>query len=245
MIPGQSSSFSFFLSFPEGRLNTKFDRVILAMFAIVALPLEFLWLLFFRTGGSPAERIGGLAEQQCRRRCRLGTARSARDRLCCLGGITAVGGGGSLQVRHFAARSSPRSSARQPSSCPWSCSLSTSSTSSSKQRDPVVLGAHARDPARRSGGHPPARVLRVRAVGELFVELRADPSPPDLRDALARALRRSVAHARYWLPQFRSWADLERRAGGAAGWTARARDDADRPGWCTPGGAAARSGAGR
>jgi hypothetical protein len=26
-------------------------------------------------------------------------------------------------------------------------------------------------------------------VGELFVELRADPAPADLRDALARALR--------------------------------------------------------
>ena len=38
----------FLLSFPEGRLNTRFDLVILAMFAIVAFPLEFLWLLFFR-----------------------------------------------------------------------------------------------------------------------------------------------------------------------------------------------------
>jgi hypothetical protein len=47
----------FLLSFPEGRLNTKFDLVILAMFAVVALPLEFLWLLFFSTGGSPENAL--------------------------------------------------------------------------------------------------------------------------------------------------------------------------------------------
>ena len=47
----------FLLSFPEGRLNTKFDLVILAMFAVVAFPLEFLWLLFFSTGGSPENAL--------------------------------------------------------------------------------------------------------------------------------------------------------------------------------------------
>ena len=40
-----------------------------------------------------------------------------------------------------------------------------------------------------------ARLARS-SVGHLFVELRADPAPTDLRDALARALARSVAHAR-------------------------------------------------
>jgi hypothetical protein len=47
----------FLLSFPEGRLDTRFDLVILAMFATVALPLELLWLLFFRTGGSPENAL--------------------------------------------------------------------------------------------------------------------------------------------------------------------------------------------
>jgi signal transduction histidine kinase len=45
----------------------------------------------------------------------------------------------------------------------------------------------------------------------LFVELRADPAPTDLRDALARALRDPSLTLAYWLPEFRSWADLEGR----------------------------------
>jgi signal transduction histidine kinase len=56
-----------------------------------------------------------------------------------------------------------------------------------------------------------ARLARS-AVGELFVELRADPAPSDLRDALARALRDPSLRLAYWLPQFRSWADLDGRA---------------------------------
>ena len=56
-----------------------------------------------------------------------------------------------------------------------------------------------------------ARLARS-AVGDLFVELRADPAPSDLRDALARALRDPSLTLAYWLPQFRSWADLDGRA---------------------------------
>ena len=46
-------------------------------------------------------------------------------------------------------------------------------------------------------------------VGELFLELRADPRPADLRDALARALRDPSLTLAYWLPEFGSYADHE------------------------------------
>ncbi len=55
-----------------------------------------------------------------------------------------------------------------------------------------------------------ARLARS-SVGELFVELRADPSPTGLRDALARALRDPSLTLAYWLPEFETWADLEGR----------------------------------
>lgn len=55
-----------------------------------------------------------------------------------------------------------------------------------------------------------ARLARS-TVGDLFVELREDPGPADLRDALARALRDPSLALAYWLPQFHSWADLEGR----------------------------------
>jgi signal transduction histidine kinase len=55
-----------------------------------------------------------------------------------------------------------------------------------------------------------ARLARS-AVGELFVELRGDPAPSDLRDALARALRDPSLTLAYWLPEFRSYADHDGR----------------------------------
>ena len=59
-----------------------------------------------------------------------------------------------------------------------------------------------------------ARLARS-AVGDLLVELRGDPAPADLRDALARALRDPSLTLAYWLPEFDSWADLRRPAGGS------------------------------
>ena len=56
-----------------------------------------------------------------------------------------------------------------------------------------------------------ARLARS-AVGELFVELRSDPKPAELRDALARALRDPSLTLAYWLPEFGSYADLDGRA---------------------------------
>lgn len=49
------------------------------------------------------------------------------------------------------------------------------------------------------------------AVGELVVELRADPAAVDLRDALARALRDPSLTLAYWLPEFDSYAGLDGR----------------------------------
>jgi signal transduction histidine kinase len=56
-----------------------------------------------------------------------------------------------------------------------------------------------------------ARLARS-GVGDLVVELRADPPPDALRDALARALRDESLTLAYWLPEFESWADLDGRA---------------------------------
>src|SRR6266536_794350 len=56
-----------------------------------------------------------------------------------------------------------------------------------------------------------ARLARS-SVGNLFVELRADPAPADLRGALARALRDPSLTLAYWLPEFGSYADHDGRA---------------------------------
>ena len=75
----------------------------------------------------------------------------------------------------------------------------------------VVLGAFVAIPLVVLTGILRSRLARS-SVGELFVELHADPAPAELRDALARALRDPSLVLAFWLPEFRSWADLDGRA---------------------------------
>jgi signal transduction histidine kinase len=56
-----------------------------------------------------------------------------------------------------------------------------------------------------------ARLARS-SVGDLFVDLSAEPSPRELRDALARTLRDPSLELAYWLPEFACYADLDGRA---------------------------------
>jgi signal transduction histidine kinase len=56
-----------------------------------------------------------------------------------------------------------------------------------------------------------ARLARS-TLADLLVDMRADPKPADLRDALARALRDPSLALAYWLPEFHSWSDVEGRA---------------------------------
>jgi signal transduction histidine kinase len=55
-----------------------------------------------------------------------------------------------------------------------------------------------------------ARLARS-AVGDLFIDIRSDPAPADLRDSLARALRDPSLTLAFWLPEFGSYADLDGR----------------------------------
>ncbi len=55
-----------------------------------------------------------------------------------------------------------------------------------------------------------ARLARS-ALADLLVDMRADPPPADLRDALARALRDPSLSLAYWLPEFGSWSDADGR----------------------------------
>jgi signal transduction histidine kinase len=52
-----------------------------------------------------------------------------------------------------------------------------------------------------------ARLAKA-GVGELLVQLRANPAP-DLRELLAKALRDPTLSLIYWLPQYGSWADQD------------------------------------
>jgi signal transduction histidine kinase len=55
-----------------------------------------------------------------------------------------------------------------------------------------------------------ARLARS-AVGDLVIQLRGDLQPAELREALARALRDPSLTLAYWLPDYRSYVDLDGR----------------------------------
>ena len=50
-------------------------------------------------------------------------------------------------------------------------------------------------------------------VGDLLVELRGEPDPGELRDAIARALRDPSLSLAFWLPEFGAWADADGKRG--------------------------------
>jgi signal transduction histidine kinase len=74
----------------------------------------------------------------------------------------------------------------------------------------VTFGVLGLAPVAFLAGLLDARLARS-SVGDLLVDLRGDPGPADLRDALSRALRDPSLTLAYWLPQFESWADLDGR----------------------------------
>jgi signal transduction histidine kinase len=55
-----------------------------------------------------------------------------------------------------------------------------------------------------------ARLARS-AIADLVLELRSEPAAADLRDALSRALRDPSLELAYWLPDYESYADLQGR----------------------------------
>jgi signal transduction histidine kinase len=75
-----------------------------------------------------------------------------------------------------------------------------------------------------------ARLARA-SVGDLLVGLRSEPSPHELRDALARALRDPSLELVYWLPEYGAYADLDGRVADLPGpGSARAVTGIDRDG---------------
>jgi signal transduction histidine kinase len=175
------------------------------MFALMAFPLELLWLLFFETGGSPENALvvwpnAGVA----------GNVDSAQRALVVLASVVLA----ITLTRRWIGASPPLRRALVPILV-GSVGVLLSSVLVGLDKFEIefpparwaVLAAYVAIPLAVLGGILHSRLARS-TVGDLFVELRADPSPDELRDALARSLRDPSLALAYWLPQFRSWSDL-------------------------------------
>ena len=198
-----------FLAYPSGRLERRFERVLVAAAYSAVLGFSLLGLIL---GGSEGDSLITVVSQPGAADVVLGAQRVAIAAL-------ALTGFGVLVARmRFAERPLRRSPQLLVSS--FVLALVTVSLGilvmtfhgpASEQFRWVAFGLIGVAPLLFLIGLLRARLARS-AVGDLFVELRTDPAPADLKDALARALRDPSLTLVYWLPEFGTYADLDGRA---------------------------------
>jgi signal transduction histidine kinase len=197
-----------FLAFPTGRLERSFDRVVVAAAYVTAIGLDLLVMTLGSLGPhNLAELATAPGAGELVRRVQLVTLS-----VLSLAGIVVLAG---------------RRRGAGPPLRP-SLALLIDSFALGLIAVPVLLMSSILDPPHQEQirrvtyvviGIAPlvflTVLLRARlarsAVGDLFVELRADPAPVDLRDALARALRDPSLTLAYWLNDFRIYVDQDGR----------------------------------
>jgi signal transduction histidine kinase len=198
----------FLLAFPHGRLKPGFDFLVIGLFALMAFPLELSWLLFFETGGGPENALAvwpnaGAADH----------IDSAQRALVTVASVVLA----FTLTRRWIVASPPLRRGLVPILV-GSVGILLGSVLVALDKFQVefetarwlVLAAYVAIPLVVLGGILRARLARS-TVADLFVELPAEPSPDELRDALARALGDPSLTLAYWLPQFQSWSDFEGR----------------------------------
>ncbi|MGH3027660.1 MAG: histidine kinase [Gaiellaceae bacterium] len=196
---------SFLLAFPHGRLTHGFDLFVIGMFALMAFPLELAWLLFFATGGVPENVLVVWPNAEV-----AGNIDSAQRALVTAASVVLA----ITLTRRWVLASPPLRRALVPilvgSVGILMSSVLVALDKFQIQFEParwLVLGAYVAIPLVVLGGILRARLARL-TVADLFVELRAEPTPDELRDALSRALGDPSLALAYWLPQFQSWSDV-------------------------------------
>jgi signal transduction histidine kinase len=203
-----------FLAFPSGRLEGRLERAVVAAGYVAALGLQ---LVVMGLGGSGPDNLLAVVEEP-------GAAETLQRVQGVAIGALALAGIGVLAVRRRGAgRPLRRSVALLVDFFALGLVMIAALSLASAFEAPVFEGP-AFEWIRRATfvviGMAPvaflvgllsARLARS-AVGDLVVELRAEPAPADLRDAFARALGDPSLTLAYWLPQFGSWADPEGRS---------------------------------
>jgi signal transduction histidine kinase len=197
-----------FLAFPSGRLQGRFERALVASAYLTAIALELVRMVF---GGFGPHNLLELAPNPDAALTVLRVQLTMVSAFC-------LSGVGVLVVRR---RRAGRPLRRSPALIADAFGLALvmiallftsaawggSAVAEIRWATFVTLGLA---PVAFLFGVLHARLARS-AIGDLFVDLRGDPDPADLRDALARALRDPSLTVAYWLPEFGSYADLDGR----------------------------------
>jgi signal transduction histidine kinase len=195
-----------FLAFPDGRLHTRLERWLIGIAYAVAISLE---LVRMSLGGFGDHNLLELTEN-------AGAGEAVRHTQLLTISAISLCGVGILAVRRWqSGRPLRRSSTLLVDAFVLGLVMIAALLISATLEGPwvqeirwatfITIGLA---PLAFVVGLLSARLAHS-AVGEIFVELRREPDPADLRDALARALRDPSLTLAYWLPEFRVYADLE------------------------------------
>jgi signal transduction histidine kinase len=199
-----------FLAFPSGRLQRPFERALVTAAYVTAIGSDVVVMMLSDLG--PHNLIGVATESDVALTVR-------RAALVCLSGFSLAGFAVLVARRRGGGRPLRRSLALLIDAFALALVAISVLLIASIIYEPSEMEAIRRSTYAVIGIAPFAFLfvlLRARlartALGDLLVELRADPQPADLRAALARALGDPSLTLAYWLPQFGSWADLDGRS---------------------------------
>ncbi len=198
-----------FLAFPSGRLEHDFERVLVVVGYVTAFGLELVGMAL--GGFGPDNLLEVVA--------RPGAGQTLQDiQLVAISAACLVGVGVLVARRRGAGRPLRRSAALLVDAFALGLVMIAALLLTGAFDGPAfetirratffVIGLA---PAAFLIGLLSARLARS-TLADLLVDMRAEPKPADLRDALARALRDPSLTLAYWLPEFHSWSDVEGRA---------------------------------
>jgi signal transduction histidine kinase len=197
-----------FLAFPYGRLESRPERVVVAAGYAAAVGLQFVKMLL--GAGGPDNVLAVVAEPAA--------AELVQDvQLIALAALALTGVALLAVRRRRFGRPLRRSASLLVDSFALGLVMIAALMVAGSFELPafetirrVTFGVLGVAPVAFLIGLMDARLARS-GVGDLFLELRADPPPSALRDAIARALRDESLTLVYWLPEFERWADLDGR----------------------------------
>jgi signal transduction histidine kinase len=196
------------LAFPDGRLRSTFERALVGLAYASAVGLQLVKLAL---GGVESSNLAELSHQP-------GLVARVEDvqllslAAACLAGVALV-----VQRRKRSGRPRRRSLALVVDSFALALvmvallfTMAAFDLPGFREVQRLMLFVVGLSPLAFLLGLLDARLARS-AVGDLLVELRSDPGPGDLRDALANALRDPSLTLAYWLPNFQAYVDVEGR----------------------------------
>jgi signal transduction histidine kinase len=196
---------SVLLAFPTGRLSTAAEKIVVGVVFIAAVPLQILWLLFLEEEDPPNAFLVWPSKSTA-------AAIDALQRIIWIGAAIALI---VLLAKRWMRASRPLRRTLTPLLAGAATIVAFSLFVIVDKLRPgssfVRWGAIATFiavPVALLASILRARLART-SVGDLFIELRANPAPEQLRDALAHALRDPSVTLGYWLPEYETYADLD------------------------------------